>query len=193
MAYILGFIIADGCIYNNRLSFNLSKKDLDILKFIKKEISPQSKLRPEHNRFYNSICYELKINSKKICDSLKKFGIVKAKTGKECIPKIPKKYLPSLIRGIFDGDGCISKSEKYKLVQITVPSIKLGNQIKKVLKIGTVRKRKTKENRKDLYDWRIKSIKDVEQFKNYIYSTPGFYLKRKHKRFFSDISTWKIG
>lgn len=111
MAYVLGFIAADGCISDdNRLIINLSQTDKDFLEQINQLLENQ---RPIKN-FINNEGYGV---SSLLCCSLKmkkdlsKFGIVPRKTFKNVFPvELEDRYKIDWIRGYFDGDGCISKS-----------------------------------------------------------------------------------
>jgi len=112
MAYILGFIFADGGIVkvthngaSDKLGFGQHKRDIDILKKIKQELSAEQALSVSGNYVHFTIY------SQKIVNDLKKLGVSYRKSSQIArvkIPKIPKKYLRDFIRGIVDGDGGIS-------------------------------------------------------------------------------------
>jgi len=113
MAYILGFILADGCIvkgtykgYSDALKFGVQKKDNDILEKIKKELSSEHKISLCKNA--NHFC----ITNQIIVNDLKKLKITYRKSLREHIPDIPKKYVKDFIRGIIDGDGSIHFDKK---------------------------------------------------------------------------------
>lgn len=116
MAYILGFIFADGNItkitdngYSDKLGFGLHRKDIDVLKKIKKELSAEQKLSLSGNYVYLSIFSQI------IVDDLKKLGISYRKSFTKTlqkIPNIPKKYIKDFIRGVVDGDGSIHFDRK---------------------------------------------------------------------------------
>lgn len=111
MAYILGFIFADGNItevthngYSDKLGFGLNQRDIDILQKIKRELSAEQALSISGN------CVHFSIFSQVIVDSLKKLGITYRKSSQKnlCrLPDIPQKYIRDFIRGIVDGDGSI--------------------------------------------------------------------------------------
>lgn len=108
MAYVLGFILADGCIvegtykgYSDSLKFGVQKSDNDILEKIKKELSSEHKI--SLCKGANHFC----ITNQTIVNDLKKLGITYRKSLKEKIPNVPKKYTKDFIRGIIDGDGSI--------------------------------------------------------------------------------------
>jgi len=104
MAYILGFIAADGCVnvgVVRRLSIHLHMQDLEILERIKKVLMPDKKIY-HHNQY---CC--LQISSTKIFNDLGKLGIhpCKSKTIKWLNP--PERFTSHFVRGYVDGDGCV--------------------------------------------------------------------------------------
>jgi len=121
MAYILGFIAADGCIQERvirekyvsyLLSINLSRKDKLHLEKIRNILAPDKKIYDylEYNK--NGKIYEhsvLSIGSNYMCKQLMKLGIGPRKSLTLNFPKVSEEYLSHFIRGYFDGDGCISK------------------------------------------------------------------------------------
>jgi hypothetical protein len=109
MAYLLGYILADGCImkgvykgYSDALKFGVQLKDKDILEKIKKELSAEHSISIVRNAAH------LSVTSQKLVDSLKRLGITYRKSLKETPADVPPKYLTDYIRGIIDGDGGIS-------------------------------------------------------------------------------------
>lgn len=115
MAYILGFILADGCIirgtykgYSDSLKFGVQLSDIDILEKIKKELKAEHKLSITKNAVH--FC----ITSQELVNSLKKLGVTYHKSLNENIPMVPKQYIRDFIRGIVDGDGSIGIDDKGK-------------------------------------------------------------------------------
>lgn len=109
MAYILGFILTDGCIiegtykgYSDALKFGVRKSDIDILEKIKREF------HSEHTISFVENAAHLTITSQKMVDDLKGLGILYRKSLREGVPKIPQKYVRDFIRGVVDGNGSIS-------------------------------------------------------------------------------------
>ena len=79
-SYILGFIVADGCINKreNTLTININPKDISVLEYIKKHLSPKSKIYIRQrldSRYPNKIYYisDLSIYSKNLVKSLINF------------------------------------------------------------------------------------------------------------------------
>ncbi|MDP2966853.1 MAG: LAGLIDADG family homing endonuclease [bacterium] len=116
MAYILGFIFADGNITkvthngcSDKLGFGQNKKDIDILRKIKQELSAEQTLSIGEKYVHFSI------HSQIIVDDLKKLEVTYRKSFRKTrgeIPKVPKKYIRDFIRGIVDGDGSIHFDKK---------------------------------------------------------------------------------
>ncbi len=107
MAYILGFIAADGCLQDDngtRLSIILSEKDREHLEKIVNCLSYSGEL---HHSSSNNACY-FNIGSREIFNDLLSYGITPRKSLTLKWPdNLEEKYYPDFIRGYFDGDGCI--------------------------------------------------------------------------------------
>lgn len=108
-AYFLGFIFADGSIFRSNskdsyvLELGIHIKDLYILEKFKTEVCPSHKI------YFKKEACVLSIGSKKIAESLIKFGITPNKSHNIFlifnIDMIPNTLIRHFIRGYFDGDG----------------------------------------------------------------------------------------
>ena len=117
-SYILGFIAADGCVQPElrRIKIDLKDEDEDVLIKIQKEIGHKNNLSHYSqeidigNKHYTSHTSRLIISSQKMVEDLEKFGIVKNKSNilNIKIDSIPEEFFFDFLRGIIDGDGCIS-------------------------------------------------------------------------------------
>ena len=123
-AYILGFYIADGSIYNNKLSFTISQKDISILKYIREKVNPKAKIKviPEYvNKagIKSNTLVTMQIYSSNIYKTLQDYGIGKNKTYLQKSIKhiVPQNLMWDFIRGYFDGDGCVSASAIYRTIK----------------------------------------------------------------------------
>lgn len=122
MAYILGFITADGSIRKKRpyITIELNPKDEHILQEILNEIYPSGKIYKSHkyNKKRDITYYSSSIvfYSQYMKNKLKEYSIFPNKTGKHKIDfNIPLKYQRDYVRGFFDGDGSIyiTRDKKY--------------------------------------------------------------------------------
>lgn len=112
-AYWLGFIFADGCVYSNKcVAIELAIKDENhLLKFIS-HLDSNYILSYPKNR--NSC--KLLIGSVKMVNDLLKYGCTSKKSLTLKFPdNINEDLKRHFIRGYFDGDGCISRSESIKI------------------------------------------------------------------------------
>lgn len=184
--YILGFIYADGSVFNNYLSITLNRKDISVLEFIKTEIDYNGPIYIK-----NDYC-RLTISSKKIVSDLFKLGIIENKTYEsKTLPLFNDMYLNSFLLGFFDGDGSIFKSSKVKEYEYTInfsTNIYVLNEIKLILSrynitSSTIRKR---------YDNEISCMMDIkgslnlEKLLTLFYTDPPKYYFNRKRELFND-------
>jgi hypothetical protein len=105
-AYWAGFILADGNVTRNSslLQIGLSKVDEShLLKFCQ-AIGLESELIPDGD------CVRMSVSGKHMCQSLAdNFGVYPRKSNVCVFPEqIPNHLWSHFIRGVFDGDGCVT-------------------------------------------------------------------------------------
>ncbi|PIP23502.1 MAG: hypothetical protein COX90_02920 [Candidatus Nealsonbacteria bacterium CG_4_10_14_0_2_um_filter_38_17] len=145
MAYVLGFILADGSLIISRRGakyVEIETVDGDLLNLIKEKLNSDLKISERQRNKKWKKAYRLQIGSKEIFNDLLKLGIKPRKTGSETMPKVPMDYLRDFIRGYFDGDGSIwmgyaHKNRLYPTLALslvfTSASDRLLGQIKRIL------------------------------------------------------------
>ena len=101
-AYFLGFIVADGCVQKNY--FRIIQKETEILYDFKKYIRFTGNIFTSKSKNISTISMS---SNKTICD-LNKLGIHSNKTMVIKYPIIPRNLENHFMRGVFDGDGCVS-------------------------------------------------------------------------------------
>lgn len=116
-AWMLGFIVADGCIYERdghqaMLSISVRDYDIEILELFKRYISPEhSIIQVCDKRRPNTIMSTLQLTSDILCNSLKNIEIRPRKTFDlditNILQKLPEEYRFAFVLGYFDGDGNI--------------------------------------------------------------------------------------
>jgi len=186
MAYILGFISADGNIAkithngcSDRLSFGQNKKDIDILRKIKQELSAEQTLSIGKKYVHFSVYSQI------IVDNLKELGVSYRKSFRKSpgkIPNIPQKYIRDFIRGIVDGDGSIHfDKRKYPTLSICgrkeVMTFIRNHFLSKFDIYSKVSKSKEKNN---LFYIAYK-CNSAKTLINYLYKNANLYLERKFK------------
>lgn len=113
MAYVLGFMFADGYVYTNPRGskyFCFCSTDKEIILKIKQALKSNHKVgvrSAKRSKYHKKDLYTLQIGNKETCETLnKKFGIVQNKNKVIKLPKnIPEKEFGHYVRGYFDGDG----------------------------------------------------------------------------------------
>ena len=112
-AYWLGFIVADGYLNINKhmLRIKLGNRDRShLIKFIKFIGGNEEMLKSEiHSETGNENFY-VSLYSKEVMNDLISLGREQAKSGKEKVCNIDKKYYRDFIRGLWDGDGFIREN-----------------------------------------------------------------------------------
>ncbi len=106
MAYVLGFLYADGNIMKTKrnthfISFYTADRDLLVSMA---EIMELSHKISERKSETGSV-YRIKIGSKDMFDDLVKIGLTPNKSLRMELLLIPKQYEGDFVRGYFDGDG----------------------------------------------------------------------------------------
>lgn len=113
MAYVLGFIYADGSVedasYIRGKYLRITSTDLEIILKIKEVIRSNHKVsRYESGLPKRKTRYVLRVGDKDIYSDLKKLGLYPNKSKTVKFPNVPKEFLPDFVRGYFDGDGCVT-------------------------------------------------------------------------------------
>lgn len=112
-AYILGFILADGYINEDRhfLSIKVQAKDVDIVEKINNYLQSDGQIKDEIHGITGNIEKVVTYNSKQLVNNLKQYGLHQRKSTIE-VPYTDMKdeLLKHYIRGIIDGDGYIIKT-----------------------------------------------------------------------------------
>ena len=217
MAYVLGFLYADGNITDADSSsrtqyIKFSNKEKGIIKKIKSVLKAEHPIHLQPSRtsvdksghlYRSSDSFYLRIGSKRMFADLIKLGLMAGKSKIMKFPPIPSQYLSHFIRGYFDGDGSIHIEKKGningKLIIKKVQTIfssgskvflqDLSNILAEVLNV-----RKAKIYKGD-GDFQIKYfLRDsVKIFKFMYKNSYNLFLKRKFdkfKRFFNIGPRW---
>lgn len=139
--YWLGFIMADGNVFDNRLKIRLSIKDEKQLLMFKDYIEYNGELYYGNNDGHDNVCISIK-DTKYMKELCEKFDIKHNKTYNPCNIKNIKddNLLLSLIVGFIDGDGSIKNLHKRKDFHLTIKCHKswsdnLNYMLKSIMRI----------------------------------------------------------
>jgi intein/homing endonuclease len=118
-AYWLGFLLADGYVYGNRKQISIQLKQTDrhhLEKFAK--IFGKTVKDGESYDSRTGVTYywsRVLVYGKKLVNDLSRYGVISCKSFLDhsgIYSHIPKELQSHLIRGYFDGDGCVSRHYK---------------------------------------------------------------------------------
>lgn len=111
MAYILGFIYADGSIYPSMRGkyLSITSTDKDIIFKIKRWLNSEHKITITKPTWKNGKDrYILRIGNKNLYSDLQKHGLYPNKSLTIRLPEISNRFFKDFLRGYFDGDGCVN-------------------------------------------------------------------------------------
>lgn len=209
MAYVLGFLFADGYVFKNPRGscfFCFCSTDREIIRKIRGVLQSNHKIglksRNNHNsKWKNS--YVLQIGSKEIFKKLKVFGVIPNKSLVIRFPKVPQEFFGDFVRGYFDGDGCVHlgrywRKDRQKWYWVFSTRFTSGSKrfiddlsgsLKKYIKGGHIQKKKNNSG----YDLQF-SIRDSIDLYKLMYNnmSSDLYLSRKYSTFKKAFTTLKI-
>ncbi|MFH1968122.1 MAG: LAGLIDADG family homing endonuclease [bacterium] len=194
MAYVLGFVVADGCVMKRKdriesYVFNITSKDKIILQKIKQVLSSNHQIGIKYNSFKMPYSY-ISICNREICKDLIALGIYPRKTYNLKPIDVPEKYFFDYIRGFFDGDGSVYIQKvngtlqiKSSFVGASLPFIKDFNKrlcgalgVKEKSIHEQIDKKGIRITKYDIHFY----IDDSEKLAKFMYGdNPKLYLERK--------------
>ncbi|MEK0221319.1 LAGLIDADG family homing endonuclease [Bacillus proteolyticus] len=157
MAYILGFIAADGVIQKENQCVSISQKESAILEDIKKELHTNQPLYQNKKTGVYMPC--------------KSFNIE--------FPFVPEEFLHHFVRGYFDGDGYVNY-EAYT-VSFVGGSYNFMNSLNQILQNHNLPADLLDQNKH--YRVILSGRKSIQLFSNWIYKDKDIYLHRKYEVF----------
>jgi hypothetical protein len=194
-AYFLGFIVADGCVSRKSNSIRIIQKETDILYEFKNHIEFDGDIFTSKTKNISNIT----ITSSKTKSDLENLGIYSNKTMVVKYPIIPDNLQNHFMRGVFDGDGCITlrtdKRDNQQRGQVNICSgsydfIK-DYYDKLVLFANLSGKNKIRCPKGTYYvvDWG--GLSDIEKIYDFLYKDSNLFLKRKKETFDRVVSITK--
>lgn len=181
-AYWLGYVLADGCISGT--SFELTSKDKDILLKFRQDLKSKHKI--QEKIINGTSYYRISIRDKFIICDLKSYGICERKSFIEVgLPNVDKALYNHMLRGFFDGDGCVFRYKNTNKIFVTFTvgkaNMKMATEIVDFFKsINIIFK---------IYNGRtcltVTTSKKEEAIKalSYLYDNATLYMDRKYEKY----------
>ncbi len=187
MAYILGYIFADGNINWNlkksyrAMTITAAEKDKGHLENIR------SRLKSTKGLLYSgdTKSYRLIINSKVMCKDLMALGLTPHKSLTVRFPKVPERFLNHFIRGVIDGDGNVRyvNRKRSPYFEITISSGSkafLKSMAKKIAQVGILGK--VRENNNGVFILQYSCRRGLN-LANWIYQKENLHMDRKFQQY----------
>lgn len=183
-AYWLGFLAADGCVYQRESSgsvliVNLAEKDRGHLEKLKSFIG-DGKIERVAGAGYGqgTFLYRLSVNSNKIVSDLIKHKVPPKKSLiLEPPTTIPKDLIIHWIRGYMDGDGSIYKSKSIYVLSFN-GTLEVMTYIKDFFGITSKMEKRWNDD-KNTYSFRIGGTNYPHRICSIIYANSTIYMERK--------------
>lgn len=138
MAYVFGFIVADGCVCGPVIT--ITNKEKFLLENTRRFMGVEN---PIYDRTYRSknrpvtTGYALRVGSKKMVGDLARLGVTERKSKTIRFPHVPDEYLTYFLQGLIDGDGSIFVANAQVTAPLTrKPPIRYRRYHYKVLEIS---------------------------------------------------------
>jgi hypothetical protein len=190
-AYILGLIVTDGCISrtnNSGESFRITISSIDgyLMEQIRLLACKNKKLYRDGNN------YQVKWRNTFDVQYLKSLNINERKSSNVPFPNIDEDFIWHLIRGIFDGNGCIYYSKTYfkedyylyKYISFTTGSFVFAEGLKYIFDKYNILSHIYKEKKSNCFYVKIFRSQDVKQFYQLIYKdSENWKIIRKYNKF----------
>lgn len=118
LAWMLGLIWSDGCLFGN--SIEICSIDYDLMELVSGLINMTDGVRQKNNR----TAWRVVFTSKRIAAWLRSLGLTEAKSLTANFPEIPDVHQGAFVRGLLDGDGSVLESFTRKGQQ--VPDVRIA-------------------------------------------------------------------
>lgn len=180
-AYWLGIMWSDGCVRKSHGSYHISlevaSKDSELVYQFAKALNTT---RPIYRRTSgpNRTSVKLQFASRIMFDDLCQHGVIPRKTYAQLLPDVDEKLISHFVRGLFDGDGCITGKTVQIcgsfalcnwLLETTRGLLGVNGGVHKYLPVW--------------WRWGITGKPQAAKFADWIYQDADFYLTRKRQRF----------
>lgn len=184
MAYILGYIFADGYIRIRKYSMELSIKSKDHGILNKMNLAMVSNYPILKYKTDTGIIYRLSIYRKEIIKDLLNLGLTPRKSLTMKFPKIPNKFIFHFIRGYFDGDGSVRIIGNSLEIKFTSGSFTFLVGLKEELEKLKIKSMIYNYSKKTHTHYVLKILKENQKyFIDNLYNQASLFLQRKQAIF----------
>lgn len=187
-AYWLGFILADGYLTprSNTVGIELKSTEIGHLEKFKRDIKATNPIRiyKKDSTFGEQETCRIELSKKETLLDLIKLGLTNNKSYDGRLPQISLNLKHHVIRGYFDGNGCITTKKDGRFYSISFCGTKeILQSIENSIDNFTWYWSKRKEGDNNNYTIATGQQKQVEVFLDYIYKDATVFLDRKYDKY----------
>lgn len=178
--YFLGLLATDGCITGDRIVLDFSEENKELLEYWNEFLGNKCTVLCSIHKVFNVPQYRIAFRNPEIKTYLESFGIVPRKTS-----HLTLKYINwDVLRGIIDGDGCISSTNNGATVRITITSgCKIFLEQIQTFLLNNGIKSYLNNSKNNVFDLSVYKSCDVLKIYKSLYTNAHFFLKRKKEKF----------
>lgn len=193
MAYVLGYLYADGNLLHDQFSrgryVSVTSIDEGMINTVKRLLNSEHTIviGPAHDN--NKSRFTLRMGNAALFNSLIKRGLYPNKSLTVRMPEIPDKFIRDFVRGYFDGDGCVylyrSKGITADLIVrklsiiFTSGSVKFLEDLLELLRYNLDLKQSKVYKGHRSFQLRFATSDTVKIFKFIYHGSGGLFLDRK--------------
>lgn len=181
--YFLGLLATDGCVTGNRVVLDFSEENKELLEYWNEFLGNKCNIHVSIHKVFKVPQYRIAFKNSEITEYLKTFGIAPRKSF-----NLRLKYIDwDVLRGIIDGDGCVSTTNAGNTIKLSITSaceeflIQIQDFLKKEGFNSFIRK--SYRNKNLIYDLYVYKTSDLIEIYKRLYDNAHYFLKRKRNNF----------
>lgn len=185
-AYVLGLLFADGTASTTprykAFSISLTEDDKFLLIAITRLLrtnKPLNYISPRSDRYSNKGQWRLVITNAKMVEDLLSSGL----SERTSFPPIPQELYPHFIRGLFDGDGCVSLAKRGDCEFYIMGTETLLKEVSNILFDADIFMCEPKHVKSGMYKIRLSGRDNLRKIGRYLYGEADVFLQRKYDKF----------
>ena len=181
--YFIGLLATDGCVTGNKIVLEFGEKNKELLDYWNEFLGNKCTINVSIHRVFKVPQYRISFRNKEIADYLGTFGIIPRKSF-----NLKLKYINwDVLRGIIDGDGCISTTNTGNTISLGITSAckNFLIQIQDFLKENGIMSFIHEDHRSQntVYNLLVYKTEDLLKIYKYLYDNAHYFLRRKRDNF----------
>lgn len=181
--YFLGLLATDGCLTGDRIVLDFSEENKELLDYWNEFLGNKCSITSSIHKVFKVPQYRIAFRNPEIIKYLNTFGLKARKTF-----DLELSYINwNVLRGIIDGDGCISLGNNGStlIICITSGNKRFLEQIQAFYSQNGIKShlRESHRNKNITYDIYVYNSKNILKIYDNLYQNAHFFLKRKKLKF----------